>query len=303
MISPLNSFATLLALSLLAVKAKAIDEGQRTFYPEESSDAIGVYVYKSVAPFENHIKSFIEPNNGAHYYAQTKYSSDYWNVIGTIDLRTLSLNLRTANDKNRVAVMSLNVLTELGVVDIGIENEGNGWFAFFYSGHLNKSAQSPPYNQDYTKKEYPTAKKVEFSIDAKIEDGQDRVIGHFRFLDRYSRELGTELLTFYVPRGEFYRVDGYGNPKLRFTRFMSLLPHGADNTAAKDETDFSYMRKAKFTGLQLYHRTQGYQVWNMDRVDYAWSVQTANIQNLRISSPLYGASDFCSIYHQYDYHH
>jgi hypothetical protein len=212
--------ATVLALS---TAVNAVDEGQ-TFV-----ENVGVYVYKSIAPFEEHIKGFVELYAGAHYYAQTKYSSDYWNAIGNIDLRYTRLNL-----KKRVAIVSLNVLAQAGGCDIGIENEGSGWFAFFYVPYLDKSDASDPYNRDYDRRKavYPDAQVVSFSIDAKIiystdrKRYEDQVIGSFKFYGKSSTFLGQERLTFYLPRGRFFKTDGNGKPILRFTRFMSLVPAG-----------------------------------------------------------------------------
>jgi len=277
---------------------EAVDEGPR------SEDGIGIYVYKSIAKFEKHIKGFLEPNAGAHYYVQTKYSSDYWNAIGIMDLRRI--RIKVDNDVgNRAAILSLNVLANKGGVDIGVQNKGDGWFAYFYAPFLDKSDESYPYNQDYSRNDakYRSAKVVRFSIDAKIQGGNDTVTGYFRFYGKKSRRtkkrrlIGKEKLQFYVPEGELYSVDGNGHPILRFTRFMSLVPLLPDG----DVADYTYMRNARLTGLQLYHRRHGYQVWNMDRIDFAWSVQTANIRGLQIAFRDKGI-DRVSLYHSYDYH-
>ena len=151
---------------------------------------------------------------------------------------------------------------------------------------------------------YRRAKKVIISSDAKIEGNYDKVIGHFVFYDRYNRVLGRETLTFEVDntKDSFSARDYDDLPMLRFGRFTSLLPYDSDGVSAwKDARDYTYMRNAKFESLQLYHRTHGYELWNWHNIEYAWSVQTANIENLQIS-PGNSIEDTMSISHSYDYH-
>lgn len=251
-------------LSILHHGSYAVDEGSKTV------DNVGVYVYKSDKPFYSHIRHFIELNNGAHYYVQNYYDTDYSNAIGTIELPT-------GNDLNlqgRVACLSLSVMGGAGAVDIGVENAGSGWFPYYYAGYVNEG-----HNPGRT---YPNAAKVFFSIDALNSGSSDRVSGQFIFYDASGSEIATETLVFAKPKGDFFHTSG-GKPLLRFLRFMSLLPGNGANLAEYDVPDGSYMRNPKFTGLQLYHRENGYQKWNMNQIEHAWSVQTANIEDLQIS--------------------
>ena len=260
-----------------------------------SSPSVGIYKYKGEP-------MWIEQCAGAHYYVLGEFSSSYWNVIGTIDLRDSTWNLVSAQCTKRVACISLGIMTGLASVDIGIENEGRGWFPFYYSGKWDRGS----WNEGYGKKTVPDdmVETVTFSIDAKIdsEGSKDKLIGHFTFHGSGGSELDYQMLEFSVPKGDLYQRDSNGNPLVRFTRFMSLLPFAGDKVVpAKDAADWSYMRNIRFTDLQLYHRQQGYQIWNMEHIDRAWSVQTANIENLQISQDGTGSDTF-SVWHTHDYY-
>ncbi|HBR31708.1 MAG TPA: hypothetical protein DD733_06455 [Clostridiales bacterium] len=82
---------------------------------------------------------------------------------------------------------------------------------------------------------------------------------------------------------------------LRFTRFMSMVPRSgklSDDDA--DETYlFGVMRDLRLDGTN----------WTEDRLDYAWSVQGANILDLQISglggNPLGDDVDYINLVHRY----
>jgi hypothetical protein len=278
----------------------AAEEGQRI------ERGIGVYVYKTTGRFNDHVE--IEPNAGAHYYVQTKSSSDYSKADGQMVLP--KLKLETIGNRNRIAVMSLAVVTDFGVVDMGIENEGNGWFPYFYAVFFKPYEQFASWQDPYTygKRPFPaSATRVEFSIEAKIANGQDMAIVTLTpYGPEGERIEKATTLQFSVTRGRLYDAER-PIPTLRFQRFMSLLPAVYSRCAfgdAWDVNDFTSMTDAKFTDLRLHHREEGLQVWNMQdgRIEYAWSVQTANIlEPLLISANGQGA-DSISILHQYNYH-
>lgn len=154
-----------------------------------------------------------------------------------------------------------------------------------------------PYN--YPKAVYNGAKQEQFSVEVKTSGNYDLASGIFKFYHNRGKQVSTTAtLNFYVPKGQLYTLESNKNPILRFHRFMSFLPYNYYGTAnSLDVSDFSYMR-AEFKNLRLYHRKKGWQTWNMNdnRIEYAWSVQTANI------SPRGSGGDVVEIFHQFDYH-
>jgi hypothetical protein len=200
-------------------------------------------------------------------------------------------------------------------VNMGLQNEGKGWFAFFDSPSHKVDDRNYPYpgNYDRAASTYSNVKWVEFSVSAYIIDDIDSLSGIFYFYDIDDGLLDLVTLTFDVPRGSFYSADKEGSPIVKFSRFMSLSPKRIiikkknDTTTAttpgKDDRDLTYMKNAKFSGLLLHNRLLGfYENWNMNLINYAWSVQTANILTLRISRKNESGDDLFSIHHLHKYH-
>jgi len=87
-------------------------------------------------------------------------------------------------------------------------------------------------------------------------------------------------------------------PLLRFVRFMSLMPVGG---ATFDDADFSTMT-ATMENLKINGST--WRVSN-DHIEYAWSVQEASINDLKISTLTSGGiagQDHISMIHRYQLH-
>ena len=79
-------------------------------------------------------------------------------------------------------------------------------------------------------------------------------------------------------------------------RFISLVPQNDDG--AHDDADSSVLN-ANLTNLKL-----GSSNWTASQIDYAWSVQGANISELKIStlSGTTSNSDSIKINHRYQLH-
>ena len=228
-----------------------------------SVDNVGVYIYKSKVSFKDHILSLIELHAGAHYYVQGPYTALYPRMTATIILPTIYLN------NNRIACLAFTAYG-LKLVDFGIENRGSGWFAMYYSGFGSEQ------NEGET---WVDATKVDVILEAKIEGNNDKVIGIFRFYAG-NRELGETLLTFTRGKGQLFKSETIGTvsyPILRWVRFMSLLHSNGQNYAPGDIADGSFITNEQFSELKFYSRSTQAVPWDRSLIEYAWSVQTGNI--------------------------
>ena len=123
---------------------------------------------------------------------------------------------------------------------------------------------------------------------------QDKIVGTFKVGSNVVAQI-----TYTAPAGFFFENGGTESapkPKLRFIRFMSLVP--LDGTM--DDADNTTM-EASMTDFKL-----GNSAWGNSLIDYAWSVQGANIENLKISnlaaSSIGANADYIKIRHRYQLH-
>lgn len=175
-----------------------------------SVGGVGVYVTKTVAPFQSHVLAFLELHAGAHYYVQAPYTSTYSAARGTAYLPT-TLDLKG----RRIACIAFSVLSRGGAtaVDFGIENAGSGWFALYYSGSSDMGFTDSG--------RFSTAYRVELSMRMYI-DTQDRVQGVYKFYNSAGTLLGTRTLTFSRPLGTFLAQTAVNSkvPVARLIRFQ-----------------------------------------------------------------------------------
>ncbi len=67
-------------------------------------------------------------------------------------------------------------------------------------------------------------------------------------------------------------------PMVRFVRFMSLVPiETLEELGTKDDLDYSFLKGA-IRNLKL-----GNVTWDVSKIQHAWSVQTENISDLKLS--------------------
>lgn len=249
-----------------------------------SAAGVGVFVYKSSAPFNSHIEPFLEHHAGAHYYVQTTYTTDYSSAMAYITLPTFDLKGR------RIPCLAFAVMSKRGSVDFAVENKGSGWFAMYYSGAVRRGENGY--------RTYPSAAKVLLSMDVYTTSTNDVVSASFTFYDKAGSRLGEERLAFKEPYNTFFELAGM-HPRVRWIRFMSFLHSNGQNDPAGDIADQAWMSNAKFSSLQLYNWSQRkYVVWDMSRIEHAWSVETANIPNLQISPSSAPTSDSFSAIQQ-----
>lgn len=244
------------------------------------------YVYKSSVPYTSHIRNFVEEFAGAHYYVQAPYTTTYTSAFGWAELTNLSLNLKP----NRVAYLSFGVLSNASAVDFGIRNTGAGWETYYYAHGAFTEWKN--FNENIT-----TAKRVQLNVNVVTTSTQDKVTADFVFVNSAGATITTIHRECVAPKGKLFSYASVGaKPSVRYYRFMSLVPNGTDAT-----NDLSYMRNAKFSGLQLYNSTtRTYQTWDIatTRVEHAWQVQNANITDFTSA----GTNEAISIFHSYRYH-
>ena len=282
---------------------------------------VGVYVYKSEKPsgsskvqvkFGDHISSFVEPYVGAHYYAQTSYANTYSQASMTVNLSDISVSGFKNGRRVRNAFICFAVKTEgskLRQCDIGL---GNGIFTDEYTGRVSADTQNrwtafawannnkPSAATSYNGPTFATATKVDITVSLRNSGGNDYIEGKFVFKNSSNAVVGNSSVTYTGKTGELFLMSG-GKPVLRFIRFMSHCPYPGGTAGEKnDDADGTFLR-AKMTNLKLDNT-----VWDKTKLDYVWSVQTANIRNLEISdltwSPLGRDIDYINLVHDTQLH-
>ncbi len=266
---------------------------------------LGGYVYKSYesiygapALFKDHIKPYVEANSGAHYYVHSPYKN-YTSASGRIDFNSVSHSITA----NRTAYISLGIIavgTKYSSFDIGMtyDKVNSSWVpcAMTHSDYgyttptpIPVGNSVPLYN--FFKKNYPTARYCTMKIEVSRSGNTDTVTYTCTYENSAGTTVGTCTNKFNFTTGDFFEA---GTLKMRFTRFISLVP----TTRTNDNADNSYLN-AGISNLKLNSSN-----WTASQIDYAWSVQGANILELNIST-LSGSTsnaDSIKIKHQYQLH-
>lgn len=277
---------------------------------------LGGYIYKSYesmrgasAKFKDHIKPVAECNVGAHYYVQSPYKN-YSSAKATIDFNTISLT-----HKGRNAYISLGLVTEGSKYfsfDIGFtfdtritNGTEKGWVPYAIAHENNSSSSTTPRYTlfgstdnsvtalwDFNKSKYKDARYCDIEISVSKENGDDivKVIYTYRSTSGTVASCGFK---FSFTAGEMFNSEST-TPRLRFMRFISLVPTGP----TKDDADNSSFN-AGLSNLKLDGSN-----WTASQIDYAWSIQGANISELKIStlSGTTSNADSIKINHRYQLH-
>ena len=276
--------------------------------PYHAIDKVGGYIYRSResiygydVPLKDHIKCMLELCAGAHYYAQSVYSDLYSESSTLIDLR--ELKIRRRNERNqpcRNAYLCLGYVSggKYWHMDTGLANnsEEDYWSAFAWGSHYEQPDNYS--NEDlnaFNTKNYPNARYFRNTFRVGGTDESDSVTCIYEFLDENKNVIAFIAPEFKRGHGEIFTRGENSRPMLRFTRFMSMVPRSgklSDDDA--DETYlFGVMRDLRLDGTN----------WTEDRLDYAWSVQGANILDLQISglggNPLGDDVDYINLVHRY----
>lgn len=275
--------------------------------------SLGGYIYKSYesmfgasAAYKDHIKPLAEANVGAHYYVQSPYSTNYSSASATIDFNSVELT-----HANRNAYISLGIITEgskyysfdIGFTyDVTTDNGSEvGWVpcAIAHGGTTPTptiSCTDSTVNGiwKFYKNKYLNVRYCDIKIEVSKTSENDIVTVTYTYRSDTST-LEQCILTYKFNAGAMF-TSSSSDPKLRFMRFISLVPSSGDGT--KDDKDNSVLA-ANLSNLKL-----GSSNWTASQIDYAWSVQGANITKLKIStlSGTTANADSIRIYHQYQLH-
>ncbi len=279
------------------------------------------YVYKNKVPFRDHIKMFLEPYAGAHYYLQSDYLTTNKRVSAKVDLNDVDES-GIYSSTGRNAYISLGLISEgtrIQQCDFGLLNDGYGWTLGTYSkGYARTEKEIEQYRREIQACQNTKFMKEDGIITITLEVTTSREIDaedeKYIIVGTISSESGKEeKFTYYSnddvsnsssdSSGEFFYYQD-GEPCLRFMRFMSLVPKADTNLPEDDDRDWSTLKAT------MYDFTINGEPWTEDKVDYAWSVQGANIRDLKLggitengSNDLNkGMCDSIEIYHRYDIH-
>lgn len=277
-----------------------------TFYVKGD---LGGYIYKSYESifnrsqaYKDHIKDLVEANVGAHYYVQSPYTTLYSKASGTIKLTDTSVNCNT-----RSAYISMGIITcgtLFSSVDIGMINKANaGWQPCILATSDSMANWGIPVFEpasitqfsDFRVNKYTGVVYCTIDIELSKSSGKDRLICTYTYKNSSKATIASCKMTYEKTLGTLYEST-YSTPCVRFTRFASLVPE--NNDATKDDADNSYLN-ANISDLKLNSSN-----WTASQIDYAWSVQGANITELKIST-LSGSTanaDSIKIKHQYQLH-
>ena len=176
--------------------------------------------------------------------------------------------------------------------DIGLGNYGNGWVPTAYckgqkpdTGSGTFGLETPLNNQNAV---------VDITYTVSKTATQDKIVGVFKVGSQTVAQV-----TYTAKAGELFRNGGTTaspKPLVRFVRFMSLVPL----SATTDDADNTTM-EATMTNFKL-----GSKSWDKSLIEYAWSVQGANIESLKIGnltpSTVGTNADYIKINHRYQLH-
>ena len=280
-------------------------------YPNAS---IGSYIYRSInggtaAPFTDHIRGFVEPNAGAHYYVQSAYKTGFNSASFKVDLSKVSI----APKGKRRGFLSLTMVVggkRIGQCDIGLacdSTDANGkgrWFPctwckdnFTGSNLVPKTCSGVVYKQGDMPKYFGASETVTVTITVAHTSSYDRITGTFTGSNGMTAKIVYEGDLTAGTNNSFFALSG-SKPLLRFVRFMSLVPVNGDE---HDDADSSSL-VATMKELKINGSTWG---TSNDHIEYAWSIQGANIDDLKIGTLTSGGTagqDSISIIHRYQLH-
>ncbi len=198
---------------------------------------------------------FHETGKGAHYYAFSSYSTTYQEAFANIKLPT---SFNNANN-TRNGYISLGIFGIAHGIDLGLKNDGNGWYPFSYD-----------VGYDFVEYNYCRAPSNATNAIITVNPVNSTTVRMYvQFLNSNGNNVGTMFeQNISVSSGNLQNNSGYIS--CRFYRFASLVPKGSDN-----QQDCSNMLGGRFTNLGLYNRnTSSYDTWGIstNRVTNAWKV-------------------------------
>lgn len=281
---------------------------------------VSSYIYRSVGndyqtkvPYGEHIKHFIELNAGAHYYVMSAYSDQYKTASMRVKLSELLCN-PAHNRTGYVSLALISTGTRMWQCDIGLAYRldgaaRQGWYASSWAkDHTGTDGIVPegkPMNfyakgYDATSK-LTSADTVEIVISVKRANGYDYVGGTIYKVSSTGERTVFAMIQYRGLEGEFFEPN-LAAPKVRFARFMSLVPNNS-NCHTGECSDFA--DRSKLKGIIRDCKIDG-QPWDKSKIAYAWSMQGANIKTLKIgqltSESIGSDADECEILHTTETH-
>ncbi len=256
-----------------------------------------------IATFNKFVRGRVNPNLGGYYYAYAYQNDGYVEASGRIPLSQCSvLNL---NGKRR-ALVCLGVLCNGSLYryfDVGLANDGDGWYPGLYGKGIYKiSGENYVLNDGvkYTptgtlkvsthKKESGTILPKNGMVTLKLKAAVDA--NHDYLYITYACNGMTADLTFRTPKGTMHSRSG-GKLVVRFYRFMSLIPRDGDGEY--DVADKSAL-SAGMDSLKL-----GAAVWDAAKIQHSYVSQIENVKKIRVSTVTPDSigtnADYCHIYH------
>ena len=185
-----------------------------------------IYANPTDVTFAAHIKNFIEPCAGAHYYAQGFFNSNYRSASMTVNLNEVEI-YRASNKRNGYICLgfvsngSLYRHSDIGLgctEDYTVGNYKRGKWKAFVWGSSTTGGDVPwvwTYGQNY-EFHYTDTVRIEMVI---------TVNGNTHRADCNFYANNNQVANCYIntTAGQMFDVDS-GGPKVRFVRFMSLVP-------------------------------------------------------------------------------
>ena len=200
-----------------------------------------------------------ETKVGAHYYVYSFYTTENTQVQALIKLPD-SIN---TNYGQRNAYISLGILGLFGGINIGLINSGTGgWRPFYY---FHKTQKMVCYN------DYHSDDNTDY-IEIIIKVTQNRkIIATFNLKD--SNLFTIKSLTFEIDASDLLEYEN-GKVKLRFYRFVSLVPLKEDN-----QNDGTFIKNGKFIGLSIVKNNK-IESWGIsgDNIEDSWIISSKRIR-------------------------
>lgn len=258
--------------------------------------SVGGYIYKNAAgqTFKDHIKGCIEVNAGAHYYVQSDYEC-HTSASTRIDLSKVSINPQSRN-----GFISLSMVmggSKANQCDVGLGYMNGSWRPTKWCKDVQNSTSSntvglTPAASGTFGLDQPLSNQkaiVDVTITVSATASTEKIVGSFKV---GSAEVAR--VTYTGAAGDFFVYHwSKKKPLVRFVRFMSLVPL----SKSQDDRDYSTL-EGTISNLKLDGNT-----WDASGIEYAWSVQGANIESLKIStispSSVGSNADYIKINHRY----
>lgn len=204
---------------------------------------------------------FTESGVGAHYYAFSGYGTGYTSAFANIKLPTGFNNAQ--NTRN--GFISLGIFGSKHGIDLGLVNEGNGWYPAYYD--VGVKAQVFP--------AYVAPSSATNAIITVKPINTTTVHLYVQFVNSAGNNVGTAFDSDIVVSSGNLTKASNGRITCRFYRFASLvpLPSVTDN-----QSDGSYMTGGQTMNCQLYNGSS-YVGWGMtsSNITNAWKVSSSKI--------------------------